>query len=94
MKKANYIEFMRTSTPGPYGIPLKVIEQNEKEILFEIEIDGIVHGFPVKMTDVTNSIASPLDEDLLFVEIEPAAMSKLYGKISAVVKSDSNPFIL
>lgn len=94
MKKPTYIEFMRTSVPGPYGIPLKVIEQNEKEILIEIEIDEVIHGFPVKVTDITNSIASPIDEDLLFVEITPDAMSKLYGKISAVVKSESNPFVL
>jgi len=94
MKTPNYIEFMRTSVPGPYGIPLKVIEQNEKEILIEIEIDDIIHGFPVKVSDITNSIASPIDEDLLFVEITPDAMSKLYGKISSVVKSEANPYIL
>ena len=79
MKKPTYIEFMRTSVPGPYGIPLKVIEQSDEEILIEIEIDDI---------------ASPIDEDLLFVEITPDAMSKLYGKISSVVKSEANPYIL
>lgn len=94
MKKPTYIEFMRTSVPGPYGIPIKVIEQNEKEMLIEIEIDDVIHGFPVKMADITSSIASPDDEDLLFVEISPDAMSKLYGKISSVIKSEANPFIL
>lgn len=94
MKKEKYVELMRTSTPGPYGIPLKVIEQNDKEILIEIEINDVIHGFPIKVSDVLNSIASPVDEDLMFIEITPDAMSKLYGKISSVVKSEANPYIL
>jgi hypothetical protein len=94
MNKPNYIEFMRTSTPGPYGIPIKVVEQNENEMLIEIEIDDVIHVFPVKMEDVVSSITSPMEENLCFVDIKPDAMSKLYGKISAVVRSENNQFIL
>lgn len=94
MSKMQYIEFIRTSTPGPYGIPLKVVEQSEKEILFEIEIDNIIHSFSVKAEDVLNTISSPDQSDLCFVEITPDSMAKLYGKITAVVKSEKNQFIL
>ncbi len=94
MNKMRQIEFIRTSTPGPYGIPLNVVDQNENEILFEIEIDGIIHSFSVKMSDVMNTIAAPEQSDLFFIEISPDAMAKLYSKISAVVKSEKNQFIL
>ena len=94
MNNINYIEFIRTSTPGPYGIPLKVVDNNESEILFEIEIDDTIHSFSIKREDVISGIVSPDQRDLMFVEIGVESMSKLYGKISAVIKSEKNQFML
>lgn len=94
MNKGSYIEFIRTSTPGPYGIPLKTVEQNDKEVLFEIEIDNMIHTFSVKTEDIMNTVASPEREDLFLLDITPDAMARLYGKISAVVRSEKNQFIL
>jgi hypothetical protein len=94
MKKGNSIEFIRTSTPGPYGIPLKVVDANDTEILFEVEIDEAIHTFSIKRSDVMNTIASPDMENLFLLDITPDSMARLYGKISAVVRSEKNQFIL
>lgn len=94
MNNVKYIEFMRTSTPGPYGIPLTVINHNENEIMFEIEIDNTIHGFSIPKTEIVSSIVSPGQNDLYFVEITPSTMSSLYEKITAVVRSEENTFIL
>lgn len=94
MNKMKKIEFVRTSTPGPYGIPLDVVDQNDREILFEIEIDGVTHTFSIDTKDVAYTMFSPEDSDLWFVEIGPDAMARLYGKIAAVMKSEKNVFIL
>jgi hypothetical protein len=94
MNKMSYVEFIRTSTPGPYGIPLKVVEQDEKVILFEIEIDDVRHSFSIGTNDILNNIASPEQDGLYLLEISPESMAKLYSKISNVVKSEKNQFIL
>jgi len=94
MKQETYIEFLKTSTPGPYGIPLKVIEENEKEILFQIEIDNVFHTFGIKKSDIINFISSPDQQDLTYLDVSVESMARLYSKISAVVTSEKNQFIL
>lgn len=101
MNKFDYIEFMWCDTPGPYNIPLKVSNQTESEILFDIEIDGITHSFPLQRSAIENSIARSCIYEtdgttgiVLFVSVSKNEMAKLYSKISAVMKSEDNRFFL
>lgn len=97
MKNPSYIEFVRTETPGPYGIPLKISSWKDDEILFDIEIDGITHSFPLKRKSIEQSVTSfseDSEDTTLIVCLSVDEMASLYGKISAVVKSEKNQFIL
>jgi hypothetical protein len=94
MTEDKYIEFLRISTPGPYGIPLKVVEDNDNEILFQIEIDDILHTFGIQKSEIVNMISSPDQENLTYLDVSIKSMAKLYSKISAVVHSEKNQFIL
>lgn len=97
MKNPSYIEFVRTETPGPYGIPLKISSWGEKEILFDIDIDGITHSFPLKRDKIVDSMTSFSDdteETTLVACLSIDDMARLYSKISAVVKSEKNQFII
>jgi hypothetical protein len=101
MNGPNYIEFMGSGTPGPYNIPLKVSSWGEEEVLFDIDIDGITHSFPLKRSHIENSIMrNSISEDgspgdsVLYVSISNKEMANIYGKISSVIKVEKNDFIL
>lgn len=101
MKAPDYIEFIGSGTPGPYNIPLKVSSWGEDEILFDIDIDGITHSFPLKRKHIENSIlrnALDINNDqttsILFVSISNKEMANIYGKIASVIKVEKNDFIL
>lgn len=97
MNNPSYIEFVRTETPGPYGIPLKISSWGEDEIMFDIEIDGITHSFPLKRKNIEQSVISfseETEDTTLIACLSVNEMASLYGKISAVVKSEKNQFIL
>lgn len=96
-KNFQYLEFIRTDTPGPYGIPLKISNWGKDEILFDIDIDGVTHSFPLKKEHIENSIAAPLpngENNVLYVSISIKEMAKLYSKISSVIKVEKNEFML
>lgn len=93
MSDYKFIQFIRTSTPGPYEVPLKVASIGKDRISFEIEIDDMIHVFDVKKKDIISDLPSEnLEERLL--EISPTAMSQLYSNICGLIKSEDNRFIL
>lgn len=104
MNIPDYIEFIGLGTPGPYNIPLKVSSWGEDELLFDIEIDGITHSFPLKKKHIENSVMrNSIDaedgtlgqpKNILFVSISNEEMARIYAKISSVIKAEKNDFIL
>lgn len=101
MNIPDYIEFIGLGTPGPYNIPLKVSSWEEEEILFDIDIDGITHRFPLKRKHIENSIMeNSIDPEngqsrsVLFISISNKEMARIYGKIASVIKAEKNDFIL
>lgn len=93
MSDYKFIQFIKTSTPGPYEVPLKVAAMGRDSISFEIEIDDMIHVFDVKKKDIISDLPSESLEERL-IEISPSAMSSLYSKICGVIKSEDNRFIL
>lgn len=96
-KNFEYVEFLRTDTPGPYGIPLKISNWGKDEILFDIDIDGVTHSFPLKHKHIENSVGSNVDEHdgkLLYVSVSIDEMAKIYSKISSIIKVEKNDFML
>jgi hypothetical protein len=101
MNAPDYIEFLGSGTPGPYNIPLKVSSWEENEILFDIDIDGIIHSFPLKTKHIENSIMRNSTSDdgdpggsVLYVSISNKEMANIYGKISSIIKVEKNDFML
>ena len=101
MNIPDYIEFIWLETPGPYNLPLKVSSWGEDELLFDIEIDGITHSFPLKKKHIENSVMrNSIDledgqlRNILFVSISNKEMARIYTKISSVIKAEKNNFIL
>lgn len=93
MNNYNNIQFIKTTTPGPYDVPLKIVKEKPETISFEIEIDDAIHIFEVAKKEIVTSFPSE-DLDTLLLEISGSAMSSLYSKICAVMKSEENRFIL
>jgi hypothetical protein len=93
MNKEQYIQFIKTSTPGPYDVPLKVVNVKNESISFEIEIDNVIHTFEISRKDIISDIPSE-DLETRLVEIDSTAMSSLYSKICSVMKSEENRFML
>lgn len=93
MNNYNNIQFIKTTTPGPYDVPLKIVKDKPEGISFEIEIDDAIHIFEVNKKEIISSFPSE-NLDTLLLEISTAAMSTLYSKICAVMKSEENKFML
>jgi hypothetical protein len=93
MNKEQYIQFIKTSTPGPYDVPLKVVNVKNESISFEIEIDNVIHTFEISRKNIISDIPSE-DLETRLVEIDSTAMSSLYSKICSVMKSEENRFML
>lgn len=87
-----HVEFLKTSTPGPFGVPLKIVEIKDDRFLLEIEIDSIFHSFPVRSSSIVSVTPEPTDTSLALVEITENEMADFFRKISTVVKSKKNEF--
>lgn len=93
MTNKQYIQFIKTSTPGPYDVPLKIVDVKDQSISFEIEIDNTIHTFQINRKDIVSDFPSE-DLEVVIVEINKDSMSSLYSKICSVMKSEENRFIL
>lgn len=89
-----HVEFLKTRTAGPYGVPLRIVEAKEDRVLLEIEIDGIFHSFPIRNSSIISVTPEPIDTSLAYVEITENEMADFFRKISAVVKSERNAFAI
>jgi hypothetical protein len=89
-KSAEKIIFLKSNSPGPYDIPMNVVDENETRYLFEIEIDDAFHSFPILKEDIVSSISLPSEDSTIMVELKKEAMEVLYRDIVSMVRSNNN----
>lgn len=93
MSDFTHVQLVKGKCQGPYGVPLKVLDENDHRLLIEVEIDDACHGFQLKKKSIKEMSRNKYDPSIAMVSIADEDMNDLFRRISSVALSERNGFI-